>query len=58
MERHKSARDAFRAFDVKNKCKVKKAQLVEGFEKLRIRLSAKDIDCIWGLLDTQKKGYI
>lgn len=58
MERHRNATTAFRSFDTKGKGKVKKAQLIEGFDKLRIRLSAKDIDQIWSLLDTQKKGYI
>jgi len=58
MERHRNTTQAFRSFDIKGKGKVKKANLIEGFEKLRIRLSAKDIDQIWTLLDTQRKGYI
>ena len=51
MERHRNATSAFRSFDFKGKGNVKKAHLIEGFEKLRIRLSAKDIDAIWSLLD-------
>lgn len=58
MERHRNATAAFRSFDSKGKGKVKKAQLIEGFDKLRIRLAAKDIDQLWQLLDSQRKGYI
>lgn len=58
MERHRNATSAFRSFDFKGKGKVKKAHLIEGFEKLRIRLSAKDIDAIWSLMDSQNRGYI
>ena len=32
--------------------------MIEGFDKLRIRLAAKDIDTIWAILDAQKKGYV
>lgn len=39
MERHRTAGAAFRSFDVKGKGKVKKSQLVEGFDRMRIRLS-------------------
>jgi hypothetical protein len=36
---------------------VKKADLILGLEKLRVRLSAKDIDSIWQVLDGQKRGF-
>jgi Ca2+-binding EF-hand superfamily protein len=52
MERHRTSAAAFRSFDIKGKGKVRKAQLVEAFDRLRIRLSAKDLDKIWDILDT------
>jgi len=51
MERHRNATDAFRSFDVKGKGKIKKSNFIQGFERLRIRLSANDIEQIWGILD-------
>jgi hypothetical protein len=30
---------------------MKKTDLIQGFEKLRIRLAAKDIDMVWTTLD-------
>jgi len=58
MERHRNATSAFRSFDVKGKGKVKKSNMIEGFDRLRIRLAAKDIDDIWNVLDSQKRGFI
>lgn len=37
---------------------MKKTDLIQGFEKLRIRLSAKDIDMVWTTLDAQKRGFV
>jgi len=36
---------------------MRKADLIVGLEKLRVRLSAKDIDTIWHILDGQKRGF-
>lgn len=58
MERHRTSANAFRSFDIKGKGRVRKSQMVEGFDRLRIRLSASDIDKIWDILDSQKKGFI
>jgi hypothetical protein len=44
MERHRNATDAFRSFDIKGNGKVKKSIFIAGFERLRIRLSASDIE--------------
>jgi Ca2+-binding EF-hand superfamily protein len=52
MERHRTSAAAFRSFDAKGKGKLRKSQFVEGFERLRIRLSAEDIDKIWDILDS------
>ena len=37
---------------------MKKTDLIQGFEKLRIRLAAKDIDMVWTTLDAQKRGFV
>lgn len=58
MERHRNATDAFRSFDIKGKGKVKKSNFIQGFERLRIRLSANDIEQIWATIDLNKKGFI
>ncbi len=57
QERHRNTTQAFRYFDSKGKGKLKKADLILGLEKLRVRLAAKDIDTIWQVLDGQKRGF-
>lgn len=36
---------------------MKKADLIVGLEKLRVRLSTQDIDTVWKVLDAQKRGF-
>jgi|688.fasta_scaffold212733_1 Ca2+-binding EF-hand superfamily protein len=55
-ERHKNTTHAFRFFDTKGKGKIKKIDLIEGFEKLRIKLSNEDFEKFWNHIDAQKKG--
>jgi len=46
-ERHRNATAAFRFFDVAGKGKVKKAHVITGLEKLRVRWPASDLDLFW-----------
>jgi hypothetical protein len=57
-ERHKNTTHAFRFFDQKGKGKIKKADLIEGFDKLRIKLSNEDFDKFWSFIDSSKRGKV
>lgn len=57
-ERHKNTTHAFRFFDVKGKGKLRRADLVEGFDKLRIKLSNSDFEKFWSFLDYNKRGRV
>ena len=57
-ERHKKTTHAFRFFDTKGKGKIRKADLIEGFDKLRIKLSNEDLDKFWSFIDSSNRGKL
>lgn len=57
-ERHKNTTHAFRFFDQKGKGKIRKADLIEGFDKLRIKLSNEDFLKFWSFIDSSKRGKV
>lgn len=58
MERHKTTTAAFRSFDIKGKGRIKRSHMIEGLDRLRIRLAASDIETLWNVLDPKHKGYV
>lgn len=50
MERHRNATHAFRFFDTRGKGKIRKADLLSGMEKMRIKLANEDCDKVWSYL--------
>jgi len=58
QERHKNTTQAFRFFDQKGKGKIKKADLIEGFDKLRIKLCNEDFEKFWSFIDSSKRGKV
>jgi Ca2+-binding EF-hand superfamily protein len=58
QERHRNATSAFRSFDVRGKGALKKGDLVNGFDKLRIKISSEDMDTVWKYLDSSNRGCI
>lgn len=56
-ERFRTISAGFLHFDPSMKGKVKKANFVEGVQKIRMRLTAEEIGQIWAVLDRQGRGY-
>jgi len=57
-EKYRTTASAFRYFDTKGRGKVKKMDLVQGCERLRIKLSTQDIDKVFQHLDTKCQGFL
>lgn len=58
FERFRTTTAAFRFFDYHANGKFKKADFMLGCERLRLRLSASDLDQVWAYFDLHKRGFV
>jgi len=58
VDHGKNLSQTFKIMDKKDKGKLKKADFIDGLDKLQIQISKEDGDAAWESLDVQKRGFI